>query len=278
MRALPARRTASTLAATLALAGVGASPAAASPRTVDVVNLGDSYSAAFGTGGLQEVEGLPGCYQGTGEDHIDKLASRPRVDVALDAACAGFTTTQVRGIVSVPLVTDALAEAELVTLTMGGNDIHWGDFIRACSAPAEAVAGPVACDVMLAQAPRLIAAAAASAAATVDAIDEETDGRVVVLGYPHLLDEQQDSALVSAERAAQLNAWTDELNAALAEQVEAESAVFVDVTDRFRGHGVGSEDPWILVDPGSSHNLHPTETGYLSGYYPGLMSQVARAR
>ncbi|MGX5359531.1 GDSL-type esterase/lipase family protein [Kocuria sp. KH4] len=276
MRALPARRTVRVVAAALVLAA--ASPAAAAPCTVDVVNLGDSYSAAFGTGGLQEVEGLPGCYQGTGRDHVDALASRPRVDVVLDAACAGFTTVQVRELVAVPRVTDALAEAELVTLTMGGNDILWGDFIRACSAPAEAVGGPGACDAALARAPGLIASAAASAAATAAAIDEATDGRVVVLGYPHLLDERQDSALVSAERAAQLNDRTDELNAALAAQVEAEGAVFVDVTDRFRGHGVGSADPWILVDPGSAHHLHPTEQGYLSGYYPGLMSQVARAR
>ena len=58
---------------------------------------------------------------------------------------------------------------------------------------------------------------------------------------------QSDQA--TAERAAQLNDWTDELNAALAAGVEEEGAVFVDVTDRFRGHGVGSADPWILFGP-----------------------------
>ena len=101
----------------------------------------------------------------------------------------------------------------------------------------------------------------------------------MVLGYPHLFDDRADSPLISAERAAQLNDWTDELNAALAAGVEEEGAVFVDVTDRFRGHGVGSADPWILFGPDAGdHNLHPTERGYLSGYFPGLLGQAARAR
>ncbi|MEX5300363.1 GDSL-type esterase/lipase family protein [Kocuria sp. CPCC 205292] len=278
MRSVSARRAVTALASALALAGTAAAPAAAAPRTVEVVNLGDSYSAAFGTGGIQQVAGLPGCLQGTGRDHVDALASHPRVEVTLDAACAGFETHEVRGLLDERPVGDALAEADVVTLTMGGNDIEWGTFIRVCSAPFEAAHGPAECDAMLAQAPTLIASAAASAAETVAAVGAVSDARVVVLGYPQLFDDRQDTPLLSAGRAAQLNDWTDELNAALAAAVEQECAVFVDVTDRFRGHGVGSADPWILFDPESEHNLHPTERGYLSGYFPGLLSQVARAR
>ncbi|WP_424347439.1 SGNH/GDSL hydrolase family protein [Kocuria sp. CH-021] len=278
MRSVPARRAVTALASALALAGTAAAPAAAAPRTVEVVNLGDSYSAAFGTGGIQQVTGLDGCFQGTGRDHVDALASHPRVEVTLDAACAGFETHEVRGLLDEQPVTDALADADVVTLTMGGNDIGWGTFIQVCSAPFEAARGPAECDAMLAQAPALIASAAASAAETVAAVGAVSDARVVVLGYPQLFDDRQDTPLLSAGRAAQLNDWTDELNAALAAAVEQECAVFVDVTDRFRGHGVGSADPWILFDPESEHNLHPTERGYLSGYFPGLLSQVARAR
>lgn len=272
-----ARRTATALASALALTGAAAAPAAAAPRTIELVNLGDSYSAAFGTGGLQQVDGLPGCVQGTGRDHVDKLGSHPRVEVTLDAACAGYTTTEVRDLVSEPLVADALAEADAVTLTMGGNDILWGQFIEACSAPAEAASGPEPCEAMLEKAPALVAGAAASAAETVAALNASSDARIVVLGYPHLFDDRQDTPLISAGRAGDLNDWTDRLNAALAAGVEEEGAEFVDVTDRFRGHGVGSAEPWILFDPESEHNLHPTERGYLSGYFPGLLGQVARA-
>ena len=279
MSSIIARRTVTALAAALALSGAAASPAAAAPRTVEVVNLGDSYSAAFGTGGLQAVEGVPGCVQGTGRDHVDKLDAHPRIEVTLDAACAGYETHEVRNLVAAQPVADALASADLATLTLGGNDIGWGGFVEACSAPAEAAYGPAPCDAKLAEAPALIASAAASAGKTVAAVDAASDARIVVLGYPHLFDDRADSPLISAERAAQLNDWTDELNAALAAGVEEEGAVFVDVTDRFRGHGVGSADPWILFGPDAGdHNLHPTERGYLSGYFPGLLGQAARAR
>lgn len=281
MRSLPARRTVTALASALALAAVAASPAAASPRTVQLVNLGDSYSAAFGTGGIRPVEGVPGCLQGTGRDHVDKLDSHPRVEVTLDAACAGYETWQVRDLLDDGTVTDALEEADVVTLTMGGNDIGWSEIIQACSAPFEAARGPATCDALLALAPARIDEAAGSAARTVAAIEEASDARIVVLGYPRLFDERQDTPLLSAERAAELNDWADVLNAELAAAVTEEGAVFVDVTDRFRGHGVGSEDPWIYLDPtapGNPNNLHPTERGYLSGYFPQLLGQVARAR
>ncbi|MFF0991058.1 GDSL-type esterase/lipase family protein [Kocuria nitroreducens] len=279
MRPVSVRRTVTALVSALALASTAASPAAGAPRTIELVNLGDSFSAAFGTGGLQQVEGVDSCDQGTGRDHVDELGSHPRVEVTLDAACAGYTAQEVEDLVSTKPVREALATADVVTLTMGGNDIGWAEFIGTCSAAAEAESGPAPCDALLAQAPARIAAASSSAAETADAIGTESDARIVVLGYPNLFDDRQDSPLISAGRAAQLNDWTDELNAALAAAVAEEGAVFVDVTDRFRGHGVGSADPWILFAPeAGAHNLHPTERGYLCGYFPGLLSQVARTR
>ena len=67
-----------------------------------------------------------------------------------------------------------------------------------------------------------------------DAPDSGGDGRPVVLihGWP-----------LSAE------SWDEQTDALVAAGVEEEGAVFVDVTDRFRGHGVGSADPWILFGP-----------------------------
>lgn len=278
MTSPPVRRTVTAVAATLVLASPGASPAVAPPPTIDVVNLGDSYSAASGTGGRQQVAGLPGCHQGTGTDQVDELAAHPRVEAALDAACSGADAGDVQTLASVPFVHDALAAAELVTLTVGGNDARWSEIISACSTPFEATHGSGTCDTLLVQAAALIASAAAAAAATVDVLDAATDGRIVVLGYPQIFGDGQDTPLVSAERAAQLNALADELNAALESAVETEGAIFVDVSDRFRGHGLGSAEPWILFEPGNPQNLHPTETSYCSGYLPGLLRQVPLAR
>lgn len=271
------RRTVTAVAGAAVLALGAAGPATAAPRTIDLVNLGDSYSAAFGTGAPAPLQSLPGCYQGGGTDHVDKLAGKNRVNLLLDAACAGATTDDVQTMASSPAVTAALGKAELVTLTLGGNDLGWSDYVAACSSRGEATAAG-ACDALLLQAPDRIAAAAASAGETVAAVDAVTEGQVVVLGYPHLFDGGQNTPFISAERIAQLNHWTDELNAALAEAAEANGAVFADVTEEFAGHGADSAEPWIYFDtaaPGNPENLHPTEQGYLSGYYPALMSVVS---
>ncbi|WP_341358257.1 SGNH/GDSL hydrolase family protein [Georgenia sp. M64] len=280
----------------LALAGASATAAKplepAGPPQVDHVNLGDSYSAAFGTGGvaltsLQTVApgvSLP-CFQGAGPDHVSALDGHPRVTLVADAACGGATTADIRTIVqSVPAVQAGLTEAELVSLTLGGNDVAWVETLVQCSAFADLA--EVACDVLVGTAPMRIAGAAASAGQTIATVDAATDGTIVVLGYPHLVEPTgltlpNGVVLMTAERAVEINALTDALNAALKAAVESQGATFVDVTDRFAGHGLGSADPWIALDlqnPTDPNNLHPTVDGYLEGYRPALMSEVSIGR
>ncbi|MEX5271019.1 SGNH/GDSL hydrolase family protein [Kocuria sabuli] len=289
------RRAASVVATAAALALLGAAPATAHqahgaghhghgtehhghghghPKRIDYVNLGDSYSAAIGTGGVVESPPGSGCYQGDGPDHVSALDAQKRVKLILDAACAGATTDGIQAIADTAPVERALRKAELVTLTLGGNDVVWIDIIKACS-----LQGSVhACDALIADAPRRIEAAAASAGETVAAIDAKTRGQVVVLGYPELFSEDPESPLISAQRAEQLNDLTERLNDALEEAVEHDDAAeFVDVAPRFEGHAVDSGDPWIYydpADPGNTNNLHPTERGYLFGYYKALRDEI----
>ncbi|RPF28895.1 GDSL-type esterase/lipase family protein [Georgenia muralis] len=295
------RRTARLLAAGsaavgLALAGASATAAkpleSAGPPQVDHVNLGDSYSAAFGTGGVAptflqtlDPEVAVPCLQGAGPDHVSELDRHPRVTLVVDAACGRATTQDMRTIVqTVPAVRAGLAEAELVSLTLGGNDVAWVETLLQCSAFADTA--DVSCDVLLGSAPIRVAGAAASAGQTITTIDGVTDGRIVVLGYPHLVEPTgltlpNGVVLMTAERAVQINALTDALNAALEAAVESQGAAFVDVTDRFAGHGLGSADPWIALDVqnlGDPNNLHPTVDGYLEGYRPALMSEVSIGR
>ncbi|MPV37334.1 GDSL-type esterase/lipase family protein [Georgenia subflava] len=271
------RRAASALAvgsAALLLGAAGASPASARPPQVDLVNLGDSFSAAIGTGAITASPDDPACLQGQGPDHVSKLDSHPRITLLLDAACSGLDSAGVGAVAALPPVAAALAEAELVTLTLGGNDVPWIPTILACSTFGD----DQSCDGALGLAALAVAAAAASAGTTVDAIDAATDAKIVVLGYPHLVDPSAAGLPITPERAADLNAVTDQLNAALQASTEANGATFVDVTARFAGHGVGSDDPWIhldLADLFDPNNLHPTSEGYLSGYHPAVMSAIS---
>jgi hypothetical protein len=95
----------------------------ARPKQLDYVNLGDSYSAAIGTGGIAPSPLGGGCPQGDGPDHVSELDARKGVELILDAACAGATTDRIEEIVGTAPVEGALGEAGLVTLTLGGNDV-----------------------------------------------------------------------------------------------------------------------------------------------------------
>jgi hypothetical protein len=49
--------------------------------------------------------------------------------------------------------------------------------------------------------------------------------------------------------------------------------VYVDVTDEFDGHGIGSPASWIHL-PGSDASFHPNETGYAKGYYRAVVREA----
>ena len=61
----------------------------------------------------------------------------------------------------------------------------------------------------------------------------------------------------------------------IAERAAAYGFQFVDVTKRFDGHGVNSDEPWIL-GPGPA-SFHPNPDGY-EAYTAALTSQIVPAR
>ncbi|MDO2935565.1 GDSL-type esterase/lipase family protein [Paeniglutamicibacter sulfureus] len=263
-------------AAALALTFTGIAPATAtaSPtktqsKVTDYVNLGDSYSAGFGSGILTQNPMMPpGCFQGSGPTHVTALDARPKVNLTANAACAGFTTAQIAG--AVPLLTPYLAGAELVTLTLGANDLDIRGLVTACST----LGSDTACDGALRMGNLAVPTIGASAHQTLRTLDAATRGKILVLGYPRLFTTSNgDQQLITAERAKQLNRLGDALNLAIKNATKRTSAKFVSVTGAFNNHGLGANKPWIYfnqVDLADPFNLHPTTDGYLKGYYPAV--------
>lgn len=241
-----------------------------------LVNLGDSFSAGIGSGGVTSLSIRPDCLQGDGPDHISVLARHPSVDVLVDAACSGLDSAGIGAVLDDATVSDALSRASVVTLTIGGNDVAWVETILACST----FSTPEACSAALQRVGATIERAALAAGRTVALIVASSPGRVVVLGYPHLVHPRPRSLPMSPPRAVQLNEMTDALNASIRRAAEAEGARFVDITDRFAGHGLGSPAPWINLDManlGHWGNLHPNRDGYLLGYLPALLDELGLA-
>lgn len=262
-----------TVAASFAMLATGFAPASATVTapTLNYVNLGDSYSAGFGSGSITAGP-LPGCFQGSGPDHVSMMAALPDVNLLINAACAGATTAQVK--TAATAVAPYLANADLVTLTMGGNDLNFGSVAAACSTQGTAKLCDKAILVTLLSMPSM----GKSANTTLRSIDAATPGKILLLGYPRLLSpEYGNNPLITAKRATQLNQLTDLMNLSLAASTRGTSAQFVSVTSRFKGHGIGSPTSWVYfnpMDPADPFNLHPTATGYQLGYYPALKARV----
>lgn len=264
----------------LLLAGIAPASAATSAsltaknthqRTVDYVNLGDSYSAGYGSG-MPTDTAIPGCLQGTGASHVTKVDALRGINLTANVACAGATTTDIAGMAA--FVAPQLAQAELVTLTLGANDLDIRGLVFACST----LGTDAACDQALALGKLAIPYVAASAHQTLSTVDQLTKGKIMVLGYPRLFTVSKwNQQLITAEHAAQLNKLGDMLNAAIRTATYGTHAKYVSVTRAFNHHGIGARNSWIYfnaANPLDPFNLHPTTTGYVEGYYPAVKQQL----
>ncbi|MFF2605435.1 SGNH/GDSL hydrolase family protein [Arthrobacter koreensis] len=246
-------------------------------RTVDYVALGDSYAAGFGGGAVLDACGR------TAEGYPALLDALPRIELDADVTCGGATASTTppappAGPVDLPEQIAALQAAgsidrntDLVTLTIGGNDVRFTEVVIAC-AGAEL---PATCE------PALAAAQAYAETALAPQVRQSLAqlrilaprAELVLVGYPHLFDAAGAPGLLTAEAAGLFNAGTDALNAVLAAQLPDRRSAYVDVVDEFAGHGVGSADPWIIFERGP-FDLHPNATGYRDGYLAAITADV----
>ncbi|GAB3680318.1 SGNH/GDSL hydrolase family protein [Angustibacter aerolatus] len=190
------------------------------------------------------------------------------------AACSGAVTTDFRN----PNGGNADERAQLdqitkdtsfITFSVGGNDVGFADVLRDCVWDGATCQGKH--DAKFAQdlvdlKPKLVQLYR-------DALSRAAPGaRLVVVGYPQLFpDDPSDSYrnLLYADSQVWMNAKGAELNAMLASAAREAGVEFVDPTEAFAGHGIGSDDPWFNdielggpgfspVDPGS---FHPNAAG-----------------
>ncbi len=240
-----------SLVAAVALVTTGlAGPAPAAPTRV-LDGLGDSYASGYGV--APSFTTLCGRSDAAMAPAIDG-----RMRLALDdfVACAGARTTD---LVPQGQIAALDADTDVVTLSIGGNDIGWSQSVVACLGGSDAqCAGALAVTRgrVTDQLPALLDT-------VYDRIDEAApDAKVYVTGYPRLFSPDYGAVLAAspAEQEA-LNEGADLLNATIRTAAEAHGYTFVDVTKRFLDHGVNAPEPWLL-GPTSPGSFHPNARGY----------------
>jgi len=238
--------------AAFALVGAGGSVASASPPAASRVvydALGDSYASGYGVPPYGDCGRSQGAY-------AVQLDGRHRLRLDDFVACAGATTTS---LVAGGQLAALDADTDLVTLTIGGNDIGWSTAVVAClgGTDAQCTGSLALVDARIRnELPALLDTVYAEVAAAAP------NAQVVVTGYPRLFSPEYGAYLAaSPDELSALNAGADTLDTVIADAVARAGFRFVDVRTRFDGHGANAPDPWILgpTDPGA---FHPTVSGY----------------
>ena len=247
---------------------IAATPAAAAaPRTDwDYVALGDSYSSGVGAPGQT---GLclrsPNSYAAQWARKNDPASFRM-------VACGGAKTKDVL-LLQVPFLS---RRTDLVTISIGGNDAGFAPSVISCTLGSDASCADT------------VATARAYISGTLPAALDRTyrairtrapNARVFVMGYPRLFDVTNATCGIAGMSIAKrrlLNGGADDLAGITRGRAEAAGFTYVDVRDRFDGHGACAADPWInpltIVPPQDS--FHPNTSGYTSGYLPALAAAL----
>jgi lysophospholipase L1-like esterase len=253
------------VATVIAVAGfvtVGAPTAAAgSTGTLQYVALGDSYAA--GIGAPPYVSSFDGCLQ-SNKGYPELLDSEKRIHLQVNATCAGATTSTVAG-TQLSALTPGV---ELVTLTVGGNDLGLLQVLAAC----RAVPPTEECQTEIDRALALLAVPPEGQSVLwgrltdlyAEVADAAPKALIVVTGYPLLFELVQGDP--NFDLKAQINSATAALNTTIEAAVNAthnDNIVYVDVTEQFEGHGIGSDDPFINgPTAGFPEAFHPNAAGY----------------
>jgi lysophospholipase L1-like esterase len=265
--------------AVAALAGLvltaGTAGAAGSGR---YVALGDSYASAP----LVPVQtGQPAGCSRSSRNYPSLVAQGLGVGDVRDVTCSGATTAEmtaaqpVSGGKNAPQLAAVTAAATLVSVTIGGNDIGFGQIIQECATRSALKPIGSACkdfynsdgtDQLAAR----IRATAPKIAGVLRGIDDRApDAKIVVVGYPAILPDSGPGCFpvmpFSPGDVAYLRSTEKALNAMLADEAASAGAVFVDTYTPSIGHDVCTPPgtKWIegFVPTSPAAPVHPNALG-----------------
>jgi hypothetical protein len=237
-------------------------PAATADR---YVALGDSFSSGVGTGSYalsssckRSVYAYPYLVQ----------QQRPGTTLVF-VACTGAKTSDLMA----SQIQSVDATTNIVTVTIGGNDIGFADLIYQCTlADCSAALDTTRTSLEGTLGPRLNT--------VYGAIKSRAMGgaRLVVLGYPRMFGNAGCLGTfgITATERTKANQLADALDQVIAAHATAAGLAYKSAITPFTSHAVCSANPWLnglnLFNIGESY--HPTKSGHSAGYLPLVRSVV----
>lgn len=248
---------------------------------LNYVALGDSFSSGEGVEPFYEAterENINECHRSK-KAYAELLDKDPEFSLNLTkfVACSGAMTSNIINTAQWDegsAQSAALAGADVVTVSIGGNDVSFAPTITRCLIEASGMGNvPGDCDDALdaseAQLNDLDVVLGNAFDKIKDEIGSQTE--VYVVGYPHILP-QQGTTFIPACSGIVFSGYglsriwnlTDSLNDVVFDEVLSAGNQFhyVDPTVEFSGHEICTSDPYVndLTIP-LAYSLHPNEKG-----------------
>jgi lysophospholipase L1-like esterase len=244
----------------LAAAIIGTGIPARAASAVHYVALGDSYSSGVGAGSTSgSCDQSPSAYAA-----LWAKANSPASFTF--AACGGATTSDVIN----SQLSSLSTSTTLVSITIGGNDVGFGNIMETCVLHSTS-----SCE-------NVISAAEKYANDTLPGLLDTTltdvrahapNAEIVVLDYPDFYDLSVKLCigLSSADHQA-LDSGINDLDGVIQAAAAKNGDTFADVRSQFSGHQLCDGAGWLnsvdILDIDSSY--HPTATGQKNGYLPAF--------
>ncbi len=236
---------------------------------VHYVALGDSYTAAPGTG--RPVGSPEGCER-SDNNYPRLVAAEVGAESFTDVSCGGATTEhltqpqQTADGTNPPQLSAVTSDTTLVTVGIGGNDVGLVELATQCG---EVAADGGECSESVAVGDRVANTVSAVASVVEGIRDKAPEARVLVVGYPTIL--PGDPAVCadvlphSPGDLAALREGLDLLNHVLEQQANTHGAEFVDTATATADHHLCAPEGqrWIegLESTTGAAPLHPTARG-----------------
>jgi hypothetical protein len=259
---LPSRAARLAVLACSLLALAAPAGAAAADR---YVALGDSFSSGVGTGSYTLSSS---CRRGVYAYPYLVSQQRPETNLVF-VACSGATTTDLMAS-QIQAVTETTS---IVSVTIGGNDIHFSDLIvectlSDCSSELDSTRASLP-DVLNSRLDTVYGAIRDQAA---------PDARVVVLGYPRMFTSFGcfGTLGISSTERTKANLLADALDAVIGARAVAYGFTYQSALVPFANHAVCSVSPWLngLNLFNLTESYHPNRSGNSLGYAPLVRSVI----
>lgn len=244
-----------------------AAVALAAPATASADNyvaLGDSYSSGTGTGSYTLSSS---CMRGVYA--YPYVVSQQRPNTSLNfVACSGATTTSLMS----SQIGAVNSSTNVVTVTIGGNDIGFASLILQCTLGS--------CNTALNNTRNALPGSLNSKLDTVySAIENQApNATVVVLGYPRLFSSSGclGTTGISSSERSNANLLADKLDQTIAARAAAYGFTYKSAISSWTGHAVCSSSAWLngLNIFATSESYHPNRNGNSQGYVPMVRSVI----